>query len=174
MNTKRPPCNERFLPHSAVSTMGHWGQATLRPATLRPRHWGQATLRPGDIEARRRWGQATLRPGDFEARYVWVTFPNLNIGLKVATLRPMFGLEVATTLRPDDVEARYVWVTTPKKEWAAGNISIVQMFKKCNRFQNGKKSHHGNGNYKLFYSDCILRIPFQLLTNLLYKWSKMQ
>ena len=81
----------------------------------------------------------------------------------------MFGLEVATTLRPDDVEARYVWVTTPKKEWAAGNISIVQMFKKCNRFQNGKKSHHGNGNYKLFYSDCVLRIPFQLLTNLLYK-----
>ena len=120
------------------------------------------------------WGQATLRPDDVEARYVWVTFPNLNIGLKVATLRPMFGLEVATTLRPDDVEARYVWVTTPKKEWAAGNISIVQMFKKCNRFQNGKKSHHGNGNYKLFYSDCILRIPFQLLTNLLYKWSKMQ
>ena len=159
---------------SSKTTMGHWGQATLRPATLRPRHWGQATLRPGDIEARRRWGQATLRPGDFEARYVWVTFPNLNIGLKVATLRPMFGLEVATTLRPDDVEARYVWVTTPKKEWAAGNISIVQMFKKCNRFQNGKKSHHGNGNYKLFYSDCILRIPFQLLTNLLYKWSKMQ
>ena len=92
-----------------------------------------------------------------------------NIGLNVATLRPMFGLEVATTLRPDDVEARYVWVTTPKKEWAAGNISIVQTFKKCNRFQNGKKSHHGNGNYKLFYSDCILRIPFQLLTNLLYK-----
>ena len=154
--------------------MGHWGQATLRPATLRPRHWGQATLRPGDIEARRRWGQATLRPGDVEARYVWVTRPNLNIGLDVATLRPMFGLKVATTLRPDDVEARYVWVTTPKKEWAAGNISIVQKFKKCNRFQNGKKSHHGNGNYKLFYSDCILRIPFQLLTNLLYKWSKMQ
>ena len=144
-------------------------QGDFEATTLRP-----ATMRPDDFEARRRWGQATLRPGDFEARYVWVTFPNLNIGLKVATLRPMFGLEVATTLRPDDVEARYVWVTTPKKEWAAGNISIVQMFKKCNRFQNGKKSHHGNGNYKLFYSDCILRIPFQLLTNLLYKWSKMQ
>ena len=27
-----------------------------------------------------------------------------------------------------DVGARYVWVTTPKKEWAAGNISNVQMF----------------------------------------------
>ena len=42
------------------------------------------------------------------------------IGLNVATLRPMFGLNVATTLRPDDVEARYVSVTTPKKNVLRG------------------------------------------------------
>ena len=78
------------------SPMGHWGQATLRPRRWGQRQWGQTTLRPDDVEARRRWGQTTLRPGDVEARYVWVTFPNLNIGLDVATLRPMFGLKVAT------------------------------------------------------------------------------
>ena len=51
-----------------------------------------------------------MRPGDVEARDVRVTRQNLNIGLDVAPLRPMFGLKVATTLRPDDIEARYVWV----------------------------------------------------------------
>ena len=37
--------------------MGHWGQATLRTATLRTRLWGHATFRTGDFEDMRLWGQ---------------------------------------------------------------------------------------------------------------------
>ena len=49
--------------------MGHWGQATLRAATLSPRRWGQTTLRADDFEGRRLWGQATLRAGDIEGKF---------------------------------------------------------------------------------------------------------
>ena len=58
--------------------MGHWGQKTLRTATLRTRHWGQATLRTGDFEDRRLWGQTFLYKTsrtDIEDKH----FPQLNI-----------------------------------------------------------------------------------------------
>ena len=54
----------RYEKHSFFSTLrcffsplGHWGQATLRTATLRTRLWGRATLRTGDFEDMRLWGQ---------------------------------------------------------------------------------------------------------------------
>ena len=56
-------------PMPKLSPMGHWGQATLRAATLSPRLWGQTTLRADDFEGRRLWGQTTLRADDFEGRY---------------------------------------------------------------------------------------------------------
>ena len=63
------------------SPMGHWGQTTLRTATLRTRLWGQrlwgqTTLRTDDFEDRRLWGQATLRTGENKIHLKFHHFSN--------------------------------------------------------------------------------------------------
>ena len=152
---------------------------TLRPGDIEASDIEATTLRPGDIEARRHWGQATLRPGDIEARRLWgqICMSNFPKPKHWPQSRD-FEANVWPRSR-DDVEARQRWGQIcmgnyPKERMGYREHIYCTNVQKMQSLSKWKKITSRKCNYKLFYSDFILRIPFQLLTNLLYKWSKMQ